>query len=1188
MSHRNESDDDGDGFSGSESDDAFDEDMEALRRACMITGTDPNDLDNANRPSSPATAAANSTAAVAAEDSVAFSSDSEDDLELVRNIQNRLALSNPNDVCEPLSLEALCTLPPAVSDEDEDDFEILRVIQRRFSNYNMTDTTKNNTGDLLQTPKQVHASIVESANDTSNNLFVNRVNASQGLPESEEACKNIHLLGNSAERQPSGSNEGRQSDACRLPILPHIRSNFPTSAQLFVDAIKKNRSYQKFIRSKLTQIEARLEENKKLKERVKILKDFQVSCRKITGRALSQKKDPRVQLISAQKSRTSKDAEVNDKKPSAMHYGPAENSHVANYRTAFTKYPLSLQRKKWSKTEKENLGKGLRQQFQEMMLQVSMDRLSCPEECRDIISVDNIFASVKDIDVTPAMIREFLPKVDWNQLASMFIEGRSGAECETQWLNFEDPLINHNPWTTEEDKSLLFIIQAKGISDWNDIAVSLGTNRTPFQCLARYQRSLNACILKREWTADEDEQLRIAVEAFGESNWQAVASTLKGRTGPQCSNRWKKTLNPMRLRVGRWTPDEDKRLTVATMLFGPKNWKKIAQFVPGRTQVQCRERWVNSLDPSVNRGEWTEEEDLRLEAAIEEHGYCWSKVAAFLSSRTDNQCWRRWKALHPHEVPLLQEARKMQRIALISNFVDRERERPTLGPKDFIATPMITFTSEPENGKLSRKHKRTENVKSSRKRKRNAREKPESRKEEEAASGYIQTRSKSRRARKMTQLCSEEVSGITGLDGKKTLKPYTGKRKVNGVPDTAKKVSKRCSKKQNCVDPNESCQSIVLLPSESLGTEITCGDGSNTLGGNDNDAMSDPLCSSEKYLLSGTVNGAELMHDHLGYLDSSFLTNGREVDVLGGKNLSRKKLTPRRTSKNKSYVELGKEDHGLTFPPETQWIADDEGRNFSLEGSNSALKQNRRRKKCSEPLEECRSVGHVPCQQDGRNTSKPSRKHNSKHLLQVADEDDITLACFLRNKSTSLSETQRIANDEGCFSLEGSNEPLGDCRSVEHFPCQQDGCNTSKPRRRSNSKHLLQVADEDDITLACFLRNKSKKRRVEAAENTENFPCQEDGCNTSKPRRRSNSKHLLQVADEDNITLTCFLRNKSKKRRVEAAENTEKACSLSGKNNMESSLLSKALDQHNNENLLLHTHEDEAQTSCNDGTPENI
>ena len=58
-----------------------------------------------------------------------------------------------------------------------------------------------------------------------------------------------------------------------------------------------------------------------------------------------------------------------------MCYGPVENSHVANYRMALTKFPLSLDRKKWSENEKKNLGKGIRQQFQEKMLQIMVDRL---------------------------------------------------------------------------------------------------------------------------------------------------------------------------------------------------------------------------------------------------------------------------------------------------------------------------------------------------------------------------------------------------------------------------------------------------------------------------------------------------------------------------------------------------------------------------------------------------------------------------------------------------------------------------------------------------------------------------------------------------------------------------------------------------------------------------------------------
>lgn len=178
-----------------------------------------------------------------------------------------------------------------------------------MENFNV-DTTKGSWKDSLQTPNQVFASSVASKNETSNGLFVNRINSCEGFPDSEEACNNHHLSKVNVETLPSGSIEWQQSEKYNLSMLSQNNSSFPKSAQMFIDAIKKNRSYQNFIRSKLTQIESRIEENKKLKERVKILKDFQVSCRRITGRALSQKKDPRVQLISSQKLRNGNDSEV--------------------------------------------------------------------------------------------------------------------------------------------------------------------------------------------------------------------------------------------------------------------------------------------------------------------------------------------------------------------------------------------------------------------------------------------------------------------------------------------------------------------------------------------------------------------------------------------------------------------------------------------------------------------------------------------------------------------------------------------------------------------------------------------------------------------------------------------------------------------------------------------------------------
>lgn len=115
---------------------------------------------------------------------------------------------------------------------------------------------------------------------------------------------------NHNEASNCGLIESYQQDACRLSKLPQRRSSFPPSAQAFIDAIKKNRSLQRFIRSKLIEIEAKIEENKRLRDKVKLLKDFQAACIRRTGSALSLKKDPRVQLISAKKSHAPNNSKV--------------------------------------------------------------------------------------------------------------------------------------------------------------------------------------------------------------------------------------------------------------------------------------------------------------------------------------------------------------------------------------------------------------------------------------------------------------------------------------------------------------------------------------------------------------------------------------------------------------------------------------------------------------------------------------------------------------------------------------------------------------------------------------------------------------------------------------------------------------------------------------------------------------
>jgi hypothetical protein len=58
---------------------------------------------------------------------------------------------------------------------------------------------------------------------------------------------------------------------------------------------------------------------------------------------------------------------------------------------------------------------------------------------------------------------------------------------------------------------------------------------------------------------------------------------------------------------GTWTCAEDEALINAVAEHGAKNWKKIAELVPGRSDVQCLHRWQKVLNPELVKGPWTEE-----------------------------------------------------------------------------------------------------------------------------------------------------------------------------------------------------------------------------------------------------------------------------------------------------------------------------------------------------------------------------------------------------------------------------------------------------------------------------------------------------------------------------------------------------------------------------------------------------
>ena len=58
---------------------------------------------------------------------------------------------------------------------------------------------------------------------------------------------------------------------------------------------------------------------------------------------------------------------------------------------------------------------------------------------------------------------------------------------------------------------------------------------------------------------------------------------------------------------GKWTAKEDGILKFAVTKHGGRNWKRIADYLEGRSDVQCLHRWQKVLRPGLVKGPWTRE-----------------------------------------------------------------------------------------------------------------------------------------------------------------------------------------------------------------------------------------------------------------------------------------------------------------------------------------------------------------------------------------------------------------------------------------------------------------------------------------------------------------------------------------------------------------------------------------------------
>lgn len=166
---------------------------------------------------------------------------------------------------------------------------------------------------------------------------------------------------------------------------------------------------------------------------------------------------------------------------------------------------------------------------------------------------------------------------------------------------------------------------------------------------------------KRTWKRPEVERLYTLTKEYCQATKKSlesltladfeVISKHTAQTSKQCMTKMVEIRNSGTLRSGVWSAEEDKKLV--NLIQNEYKWGEIADILNAefhsylklRNGKQCKERWNNHLNPDMNRGTWTMQEDLNLIEAHLKYGNKWSKISKLLASRTESSIKNRIKSL---------------------------------------------------------------------------------------------------------------------------------------------------------------------------------------------------------------------------------------------------------------------------------------------------------------------------------------------------------------------------------------------------------------------------------------------------------------------------------------------------------------------------------------------------------------
>ena len=281
-------------------------------------------------------------------------------------------------------------------------------------------------------------------------------------------------------------------------------------------------------------------------------------------------------------------------------------------------------------------------------------------------------------------------KTNWNIISFNDLKSKhSVSEAMGMWYSYLRPDLNREPFSEEENETLVQVYQENAYRDWNDIASKLN-QRSALQVFVYFHSTYSRlCIPKARWTDKEDADLLQNIDKYsvqGVINWGKIGQLMPLRSKTQCYNRYQVIFNGQGCKKGQFQKKEIRLIIDFVAKYGENFHQMPKDFLPGRSIIQIKNHYNNALKHKGKVNQWSRDEDKRLMEFVTEHGTnAWKKISLILTTHSRISCRTRYLTIskylkkHPNsrieDVPCrIKPSTSMQKMNLSSESEDDDED----------------------------------------------------------------------------------------------------------------------------------------------------------------------------------------------------------------------------------------------------------------------------------------------------------------------------------------------------------------------------------------------------------------------------------------------------------------------------------------------------------------------------------